>query len=143
MLNEEWNNPIGITIEQWIELLQDQDIMREKDIELLKLIYASDDFMATASQLAKRLNMPHFAPLNSQTGRLGKRIVKRLKIEAPKEKHGDGYDWWHVIFLGKSTKEGYYWILRPELKKAMERLYEVSLEDNFISPDEVDTDNIE
>jgi 5-methylcytosine-specific restriction protein A len=143
MLNEEWNDPVDITIEQWIGLLQDQDITTEKDIELLKLIYASDNFMATASQLAQQLNMPHFAPLNSRAGWLGKKIANKLKIEAPKDRYSDRYVWWNVPFMGKSTKEGFYWILRPELKEAMERLYEVSLEDDFVSPDEVDTDNIE
>src|SRR5262249_50921729 len=45
--------------------------------------------------------------------------------------------------LGKSTKEGFYWILRPELKEAMEDLDEVVIEDDFTSPDEVDIDDLE
>jgi 5-methylcytosine-specific restriction protein A len=64
-------------------------VVREKDLELLKLIYASDDHMATASQLAEILNIEHHAPLNSQVGRLGKRTANKLNIEAPKQKKGN------------------------------------------------------
>ncbi len=143
MLNEKWEDPINITKEQWISLLRDKEVIKEEDIEVLKLIHTSIDSRATASQLARLLNIPHFAPINSQVGRLGKRIVNKLKMEAPKERYEDGYNWWHVPFLGKSTKEGFYWILRPELKDAMEDLDEVAIEDNFISPDEVDIDDLE
>jgi 5-methylcytosine-specific restriction protein A len=143
MLHETWEEPVNITKEQWINLLRDEEVIKEEDVEVLKLIYTSIDSSATASQLARLLNMPHFAPLNSQVGRLGKRIVNKIKIEAPKEKYGDGYNWWNVPFLGKSTKEGFYWILRLELKEAMKDLYKVSLEDDFTFPDEVDIDNPE
>lgn len=143
MLNERWEDTVSITEEQWISLLRDEEVIKEEDIQVLKLIYTSIDSSATASQLAQLLNIPHFAPINSQVGRLGKRIANKLKIEAPKEKYGDGYNWWHVPFLGKSTKKGFYWILRPELKEAMKELYEVPLESSFISSDEVDIDDLE
>ncbi len=81
-----WNDPISITKEQWMFLLRNKDIVLEKDIQLLTLIYESDMYMATASQLAQLLNIPHYAPLNSQIGRLGKRIVKTLNIQAIKQK---------------------------------------------------------
>ncbi len=135
-----WKEPINITKEQWMLLLEDKDIITEKDIQLLKLIYASDGCMATASQLAQLLNMPHFAPLNSQVGRLGKRIVKKLNIQAIQKKYEEGFNWWHVPFWGTGTKEGFYWILRPELKdaicelNAMEELLLVEV--NF--PEEID-----
>jgi len=143
MLNEKWEDPINITKEQWISLLRDEEAIKEEDIEVLRLIHTSIDSRATASQLARLLNIPHFVPINSQVGRLGKRIANRLRIDAPKERYGDGYNWWNVPFLGKSTKEGFYWILRPELKDAMEDLEDTSIEDDFISPDEIDIDDLE
>lgn len=96
-------------------LLEEKDIIIEKDVQLLKLIYDCDRCMATATQLAQILRMPHHAPLNSQVGRLGKRIVKKLNISAPKQKYGEGFNWWNVPFWGTGAKEGFYWILRPEL----------------------------
>jgi 5-methylcytosine-specific restriction protein A len=124
-------------------LLKDSDVFQKEDIVLLKLLYTREDHMATASQLAKILNIPHHAPLNSQVGRLGKRIVAKLRIDAPKKKVGEGYNWFNVPFWGIETGEGYYWILRPELKSAMESLYgsycEI-VEGNYVSPEEIRAD---
>ena len=122
--SERWDDPIDITKEQWIDLLQDQSITSKEDIVLLQLIYASDDYRATASQLVPFLKMKHHAPINSQVGRWGKRIVNGLNIQAPWQKYGEGVNWWHVPFLGEATKEGYYWTLRPELKEAIDELDE-------------------
>ena len=66
--------------------------------------------------------MVHHGPLNSQVGHLGKRIANRLNIEPPKQKRGNGYNWFSVPFWGIKTNEGYFWILRPELIKALEEL---------------------
>ena len=147
MLNENiseknfWNGHINITKEQWIYLLNDRSIITEEDFQIIKLIYTSDDHMATASQLARLLNMPHYLPINSQIGRLGKRIVKNMEdfnIQAIKKKHGEGFNWFNVPFLGMATREGYYWILRPELKDAME---EILQEDRIKIPEEIDLES--
>lgn len=98
-----WKDSISITKEQWMFLLEEKDIITEKDIQLLKLIYDCDRCMATATQLAQILRMPHYAPLNSQIGRLGKRIIKKLNISAPKQKYGEGFNWWNVP-LGNGNK---------------------------------------
>ena len=145
-VNKEWKDEININKGQWVKLLKDILVVREKDLELLKLIYASDDHMATASQLAEILNIEHHAPLNSQVGRLGKRIANKLNIEAPKQKKGNGYNWFNVPFWGIQTNKGYYWILRPELKEAMEELSKegnIELITEVKLPDEIDSDNIE
>ncbi len=125
MIGEEWKGSISITEEQWMALLEDTDIITEEDVALLKLIYACDEYKATGSQLAQSLHIPHHAPLNSQVGRLGKRIVEKLNIRAPEyhnpDKYGEGFNWWNVPFWGEERKEGFYWILRPELQKAMKK----------------------
>ena len=139
-----WKDPINITKEQWMFLLEDKEIITEKDIQLLKLIYASDGCMATAAQLARILRMPHHAPLNSQVGHLGKRIVKKLNIQVPKQKYGEGVNWWHVPFWGTGTKEGFYWILRPELQEAMREIdEEEALLLEITIPEEIDFDSHE
>lgn len=128
MLNESmiermhWRDVVDISKEQWLSLLRDKAIITENDLQILQLIYMSDDFMATASHLARLLSMPHHGPLNSQVGRLGKRIVNNLHILPPKQRRGEGSNWWNVPFWGMGTKEGYYWILRPELRDAMREL---------------------
>jgi hypothetical protein len=101
-----WKDPINVTTEQWMVLLEDKDIITEQNTQILKLVYACDGCKATAGQLAQLLGMPHHAPLNSQVGRLGKRIVKTLNIQVPKQKYGEGVNWWNVPFWGTGTKEG-------------------------------------
>ena len=96
----QWNDQINITKSQWIELLQDRTIFKYEDIELLKLIYLSDNYMATASQLINLLDVSHVIVLNNQVGRLGKRIADKLNVIVPKYKYGEGYNWWHIPFLG-------------------------------------------
>lgn len=116
-----WRYPVNITKVQWLILLEENDIITEKDVQLLNLIHTIGG-RATATQLARLLHMPHHAPLNSQVGRLGRRIVDKLNIQAPKQRDGEGFNWWHVPFWGEATREGYYWILRPELKEAIDEL---------------------
>lgn len=151
MLNENvtserlyWMEPINITKEQWIRLLEDRDIITENDVQLLRLIYNCPDYRATGSQLAQLLRMPHHAPLNRQVGQLGKRIVEKLNILAPKQKYGEGFNWWHVPFLGEARKEGYYWILRPELREALREIHdEEALLLEITMPEEIDFDSPE
>jgi 5-methylcytosine-specific restriction enzyme A len=124
-----YQGPIDITKEQWMFLLEEKDIITENDIQLLKLIYARKRSMATAGQLAQLLGMPYHGPINLQVGRLGKRIVEKLNIQAP-----DG--WWKVPFWGIGrTEEGFHWILRPELRDAMSELY---FADEVHIPEEID-----
>lgn len=117
----EYKFNIDISKEQWMQTLRDNEIIKEEDLNLLKLIYASEGHMATASQLAQLLDLNHFVLLNSQVGRMAKRIIKALDIEANKREDGS-YRWWNVPFWGTQTKEGFYWILRPELKEAIDEL---------------------
>ena len=136
-----WNTPIGITKEQWMVLLEDRDMIKEQDLQLLKLIYNRSGYKATAGQLAHLLNMPHHAPLNRQIGQLGKRIVKKLNIQAIRQRDGEGYNWWEVPFTGYGSKEGYYWVLRPELQEAMCELNargEILLMQKVNFPEEID-----
>lgn len=126
MIGERWQDPVDITKEQWMAILEERDIIKEKDAQLLKLVYTCNNCEATALQLAHILRMPHHGPINLQVGLLGKRIVKKLNIQAPRvhysSKRGEEFNWWHVLFLGESRKEGFYWILRPELQEAMHEM---------------------
>ncbi len=76
-------DPIDITKEQWMTILEDPDLITEKDIQLLKLIFDCQDCKASTSKLAELLKMPHHAPLNKQVGRLGEKIAEKLNIQVP------------------------------------------------------------
>src|SRR2546426_4582430 len=140
----QWKDHINITKEQWMIILEDKGIMTENDVQLLRLIYSCDGYKATASQLAQLLHMPHHAPLNRQVGQLGKRIVKKLNIPAPEKKYDEGFNWWNVPFWGEKRKEGFYWILRPELQEALREIDdEEALLLEITIPEEIDFDGYE
>src|SRR5690242_3865684 len=84
-IKNEHINDIGIGKEQWIDLLKDEEIIKIKDVELLKCVYNNSSFMATSPQLALLLNKNHYVLKNEQIGKLGRRIASKLKIKAPKE----------------------------------------------------------
>lgn len=139
----QWRDLISITKEQWLTILEDRDVVTEKDVQLLELLYSCDGCEATASFLARLLNMPHHAPLNGQVGQLGKRIVERLGISAPRRRYEEGFNWWHVPFLGETRKKGFYWILRPELQETMREIDAVSSLLETKIPEEIDYDGRE
>jgi 5-methylcytosine-specific restriction protein A len=129
MLGEEWRDPVDITKEQWMYMLEDRDIMTQEDVQLLKEIYSCKNYRATAQQLAQLLHLSHHVRINNQVGNLGKRIVKKLNISAPKYRYGKERgkeaNWWNVPFWGEEQEEGFYWILRPELAEAICELHEM------------------
>lgn len=127
-MQEEWKDPIDITKEQWMAILGDREIVTNEDFRLLKILYGCEGCEARASRLAQLLNIPHHASINSQVGRLGKRIVEKINVQAPlyhhPEKYGEGFNWWNVPFWGEKRKGNIYWILRPELQEALREMEE-------------------
>jgi 5-methylcytosine-specific restriction protein A len=52
--------------------------------------------------------------------------------------------WWHVPFLGKPGENGSFsYTLRPELKEAMQELYEKSASSEIIFPEEIGAETAE
>lgn len=121
-LKIEYKDPIAISKTQWKEILLDSNIFKITDIELILRIYTHPNFMATASELADEAGGLHPSSYNMPVVTLSKRICKSLNINPPKNKHGE-YRWWHVAFWAKRKSSGhFYWILRPELKDAIDDL---------------------
>ena len=117
-------DPIGITKEQWMIILEDPDLVKEKDIELLKLIFSCKNYEARSSHLAQLLNAPNHGAINFQVARLGKRIAEKLNIQVPVRPHSHVPMWWSVPFRGRNEGRGRFcYILKPELKEAMQEIY--------------------
>ena len=121
----QWKDRMGITKKQWMIILEDPDLVTEKDIELLKLIFSCKNGEARPSHLAQLLNMPYHLPINSQIGQLGKRIAGKLNIQVPtRSPSNNSHMWWSVPFRGRNEGKGRFgYILKPELKEAMEEIY--------------------
>jgi 5-methylcytosine-specific restriction protein A len=133
---------IDITKEQWMTILKDPDLITEKDIKLLKLIFNCKNYEARSSQLAQLLNMSHHLPINGQIGRLGKRIAEKLDIQVPtRSPLTNDPMWWSVPFRGRNEGEGRFcYILKSELKEAMQEIYEKATSSEIISPEEIDAE---
>jgi hypothetical protein len=94
-----WEDLIGITKEQWMIILEDPDLITEKDFQLLELIFDCKDCETSSSELARLLNMDSHGPINLQVGRLGKRIAKKLNIQVPtRSPFTNDPMWWSVPF---------------------------------------------
>ncbi len=117
----EYSDPIDISQQQWVEMLGDREIFKEKDIKLVMEIFDMGG-KATASELAKR-NNKHDSSYNAPVVALSKRIQKYTNCDIPKRENGNKR-WWHIPFHGNYNDDGTFnWILRPELKEAINERY--------------------
>lgn len=131
-----WNDAININKEQWKEIFLNNNLMKEYNKDLILRIYNKPSYRATATEIAKDEGK-HYNSYNSAVGQLGKRIVKYFNIEAPRQKEDcTKFSYWNVMFLGAiQNKTGHFiWILRPELKEAIDELIiENNIKNNNIS----------
>jgi 5-methylcytosine-specific restriction enzyme A len=105
-----------ISKDQFVEALQQKDILRQGDIELLRIHVHSAGCAATPTELCHLLGKKHFIEINGQFGRLGKRIAQYLQID-------DGsYQYWNVLAYGEHVEEGFVWYLKDELLDALTEL---------------------
>lgn len=81
------------------EIIKDPiNITKGQIIQILNLIYVSEDCKATASQLTLLLGMSDHRPLNLQVANYGRRIIKELNIERPKNQKGEYHGPWSVPY---------------------------------------------
>lgn len=122
--NIEWNDKIDISKEQWKEIFINDELIKPYNKDLILRIYEKPNYMATATEIAEdEGKLPN--SYNSAVGQLGKRIAKHMGIEAPRQKSDNTeHNYWHVMFLGarQNNSKHFLWILRPELKEAIEEL---------------------
>lgn len=110
-----------LTQKQFTEILLDETIIRPEDIILFQAIYSFEGHKAYASQVAhllgKKGKSAH-APLNSQIGRLAKRIGQKYDIEFTRRKNLT-YRYWDLFFDGWDEGRYFIWQLKPSLIQAM------------------------
>lgn len=118
-----------ITKEQWISLLNDVEIITEKDFQLFTVMYNNYDCDVPVKQLSQQLKLTRHYILNFQVKPLGERIAKELKIPDSSLQVEGKVRRWIVPFCGKDIKgTGYCWKLRPELQEAMGEILEKRFE---------------
>lgn len=113
---------IGIKTEDWIELINNNDIFREYDIELVKSIYIEDNHATTLYDLSIKEGVSSNSYIFPVVY-LGKRISKAMQLE-PIYRSDGTRAWWRVPFWGRKREDGHFeWKLRPELAKALSIIY--------------------
>ena len=120
--NKEEYNP-NTTVEQWVEILNNEDIFTDSSLALLKRF---KDFggEATCKQISEKYgNTPqHYNLLTTKTC---ERIRNMTNIPKPTFSDGSS-NFFPIIFYGKTAtneESGYYkWKLREEISEALDRI---------------------
>lgn len=101
--------------------LRADDVLKDRSIELLTVLFDAPACRATATQIAQILGYEDFPPVNALIGKLGKRIAIQLGIDLP-QRPANSPGWWQIVATGEYTEEGFAWRLRPQLSEALVEL---------------------
>ncbi len=119
--NKVFVDEIGISKEQWKEMLLNTAVFLLKDRKMILDIYDRGGEI-TASELAAE-NDRHSSSYNAPVVSLAKRIKAFTNCPIPRRDTGKER-WWNIPFNGQYLETGHFqWILRPELKEAVQDLY--------------------
>ncbi|MCP3739459.1 AAA family ATPase [Rossellomorea sp. BNER] len=106
-----------ISMETWIELLQNDAVFEEKDLVYLHKMYELGG-EATATELAAALGK-HSASFNAPIVQLAKRVHEATGITPIKREDGTTC-YWCVLFEGEYEENQHFtWRLKPNLKEAI------------------------
>lgn len=124
-IDDEWI-PVGytpgITTEQWIALLNDEEIFTPSSLEIMKR-FKDAGGMATCTQLSHTYGETQNF-YNSGSSSLGKRVADRTGCPLLKEPN---YRYWPILFVGRDVQNAevpgsFIWKLRSELSAALDAI---------------------
>jgi 5-methylcytosine-specific restriction protein A len=127
--------PTQLTKNQFLEILQDQEITKPEDLAVFQAMYAFEGHKAYASQIGRILGVKSkfpASPINLQIGRLAKRLAKKHDVILSTYENQPYY--WDLFFNGWGEKQYFAWQLKPNLVEALE---EAELTGEFSSPEEI------
>lgn len=113
----------NISVEQWIELINDSSIFTENSLRIMKRL---KDYggAATCTQLAVKYGeTKNF--YNNGSSSLAKRIYEKTKCPLLTQ-NTENSKWWPILYVGRHAKKeeegGYVWKLRDELSEALDKV---------------------
>ncbi|MGL4742448.1 MAG: HNH endonuclease [Sarcina sp.] len=122
----EFNEDVNITKDKWKELLLNAEVVKKEDLNLFMVMYNKKNYACTGIELEHDTKIK-YNTYNLRVGRLGKKIVKYLNLDAPRQRDDTSkFNYWHVMFLGTrdiNTKR-FVWILRSNIIAAIDELVE-------------------
>jgi len=111
----------GITVEQWVNLLQNPHVTTENNLKMFAMML---DFgrPAACSELAERYGgQSNF--FNAGSSSLARRVYKNIKCKLPSFPDNENARWWPILYVGRMASKNeigsYVWKLRDELKEAL------------------------
>lgn len=117
-----WKDASLVTKSQWKEIIQNMEITNEIDFKTILTVYNSPQNRATATEIAEKLRQTSYQAISLENVNYSKRICNHLQIKPPKNSKG-GDRWWTIPYWGSPKGDGkFFYILRPELKEAIEEL---------------------
>ncbi|WP_185960075.1 AAA family ATPase [Planococcus soli] len=123
-----FNTPLEITKEQWLDLLRNEEVFREKDKQMILAVMLYDG-RPHATPIARAIGFKGTGAINTLVNQLGKRIMKQSpEIAFPKQDNGKDRTW-HIPFVGEIDHKSnrFLWTIRPELEQAAEIYFEKEL----------------
>jgi len=115
MARKIYNDPISIDTKTWIAILGDKDITDQNTLDILNVLFDSDNYEERGGIIAEKLKYSHHAACNGIIKSYGKRIADNY----PKYKYPE--DRFHIPLLGEKKNGYFYWKLRPELAEALKK----------------------
>ncbi|MDR1530761.1 MAG: hypothetical protein LBS62_00985 [Clostridiales bacterium] len=115
---------LKLSVQEWEALLDDSSIMTAEASEMLLFVYDEPGHRATATDIARHLNV-HWNKVTSINRDLAKRILVKLG-RAPQRNEEGGNRFWNIVFAGDETgvndSEGHFWwVIRPNLVEAIRK----------------------
>ncbi len=113
----------GFTVQQWVELLNDQAVFTASSLQIMKRM---KDYGGAAT--CKQLSIKYGESINfynSGSSYLAKRIAEKTHCPVM-ERDTENTRWWPILYVGKYSDHNidgiYIWKLRDELRQALEQI---------------------
>ncbi len=116
-----------ISKDTFVEILQDNKVLRPDDLLIFQTIYSLNEQEASATDLARIIGWTDKGAVVGRLAGLGKRILKKYLIQQ-REREDGSKAFWDFFFTGYSKGTFFIYKLKPELKEALE---ECGLTDNI------------
>jgi len=130
-----------ITTDQWIDILTEKELIRPVDIEIIETMYFNEsNYKMNPTNISEKLDMAYVQGVNV-IGHTARKIAKSYAIDLPIWRGDTRYkNWWRIFFSDEREGRTFFWILRPELVKAMDLIYHK--EDESVYQNKVQTTEI-
>ncbi|MBX0319503.1 hypothetical protein [Shouchella clausii] len=123
-----WHNqdPLNLSKEEWINLLQDEKVFNKIGLEMVFFVYKQPNYQSNATEIGEALGGVSQQQVTAWNRSIAKKIYQKLQKEPPFNSRG-GKRYWNVLFDGAVERElddkgNFIWKLRPSLVSALKRL---------------------